>query len=266
LLIVDTDPALGIPMADVDDAVAIYTLCRGQHTPVALTTCFGNRSGPKTWRVAVELGDRLGIPVFRGADQPGQADNGAVDALLGHRGDVLAIGPLTNIAAALDRGAQWRRLLVLGGTDRWLPNLRGLYTTELNFALDEAAVNTVLARARRAGVAITLFPMEVCRQVLFTAAEFSLLPGWMEEQCRGWLRLGPLLTGRRAVHPWDVLPAMFVLQPDLFTTELRRVRLDSAPGRRGFITWSRGPLSSEVAAATSVDAARFVQAWRDVVR
>lgn len=216
--------------------------------------------------VARELGERLGIPVFRGADHAGEVDNAAVGALAAHRGEVLAIGPLTNVAAALERGASWSRLLVLGGTDRWLPNVRGVHTTELNFALDEAAVTTVLSLAPRAGVPVTVFPMEACRQVLFSAAEFALLPAWLHERCRGWVRLGPLLTGRRAVHPWDVLPAMYLVQPELFATARRRMRRHSAPGRRGYISWSPGPLSGEVTAVTGVDAARFLAAWRELVR
>ena len=126
-ILIDTDPALGIPLSDIDDALAIW-FCVKAGLPVdGLTTVFGNASGEDTFAVGSKLGEALGVPVYRGADHPGMADTPAVRALLEHRGTVLAIGPMTNVAAALVRGARWERLVVLGGTNRWLPNLRPLH-------------------------------------------------------------------------------------------------------------------------------------------
>lgn len=223
---------------------------------VGLTTVFGNSSLPRVHAVAEELGARWAIPVFRGAAGPGDEHTPAVERLLAHRGTVLALGPCTNVAAALRRGAQWDRLVVLGGSDRALPNLRPLHTTELNFALDERAAASTLAAAS------DLVPMEPCRDLLFRRDEFRVLPPWMESRCLGWLRLGPLLTGRRGVVPWDVVAALYLgagaAAGATFTTEPRGVLLDSSPLRRGYVAYRPGT----VRVVTRVQPEAFYAAWR----
>lgn len=254
-VIIDTDPGLGLPHTDVDDAIAIYTLVKGGAPIAGLTSTYGNTSITRTHPITEELGKRWNIPVFRGASGPGDVATAATEALLAHTGSVLAIGAMTNIAAALDGGARWSQLILLGGTVAAGPNIRGLRTTELNFAVDEPAA------ARALSACTTLFSMEPCRQVLFRAAEFAALPAWMEQRCRGWLRLGPLMTGHRGVHPWDVLPAMWLLKPDLFRSEKRGVALRSGALTRGHIAYGDG----EVDVITHVDAPAFVNAWRSVI-
>lgn len=258
-LLIDTDPTLGIPFKDVDDALAIWLLlraaARGEGPKVVgLCSVFGNGTGAQTDTTARELGARWHLPVHRGAADPTDVDNPAVTTLIQHTGDVLAIGPQTNIAAALARGARWSRLIVLGGTDRKLPNVRPLHTTELNFALDEAAANAALA------CCTTLVPMEVCRKVLFRKADFDVLPRWMEESCRSWLRLGPLLTGHRGVVPWDIVAAMYLVRPELFTVERRSVRMAPSFGKSGYIGFGEG--QTEVLVDLDVDA--FRRAWLDL--
>lgn len=254
-LLIDTDPGLGLAHTDVDDALAIYTLVRGGAPIVGLTTTYGNTTLACTHPIAEELGRRWSLPVHRGAAAPSDIDTPAVRALADHTGAVLAIGPMTNIAAALTRGARWSSLTLLGGTIASGPNIRGLRTTELNFAVDEPAAATALAACT------TLFPMEPCRQVLFRAPEFAALPEWMEERCRGWLRLGPLLTGHRGVHPWDVLPAMWILHPELFLSEKRGARLAGRTLARGHIRYTTG----EIDVIVGIDAPAFLRTWRSVI-
>lgn len=256
-LLIDTDPTLGLPFKDVDDALAIWLLLRaaerGLCEPIlGLCSVFGNGTLVQTDRVARELGQRWRLPVHRGAAVAGQLESDAVDVLARHQGAVLAIGPQTNIAGALRRGARWSRLVVLGGTDRKLPNARPIHTTELNFALDEASASVAVA------CCTTLVPMEVCRKVLFRAEDFSGLPGWMLDCCRGWLRLGPLLTGHRGVVPWDVVAAMYLVYPKLFTVERRSVRVAPSWGKAGYVGYGEG--NTEV--LVDVDVAAFRDAWQ----
>jgi len=254
-ILIDTDPALGLPFCDVDDAIAIHCLVESERSVAGLTTCFGNARGERTLAVAQDLGRRWGLPVFRGADHPKDTQTAAVDALVAHKGVVLAIAPMTNIAAALARGAQWEQLIVLGGTQRRLPNLRPLHTTELNFALDEAAARVAVKACD------VLFPMEVCRQVLFRKEQVSWLPDWMARQCAGWLRASPLMTGRRGFHPWDLLPAMWLLAPELFTLRTQGVQVVDRWAYRGKIRTTPG----RIHVAQGVDSAAFVAAWRDLI-
>jgi inosine-uridine nucleoside N-ribohydrolase len=243
----------------VDDAIAIHFAVAAGLDVVGLTSCYGNAPGRDTWVVTRELGGRFGVPAFRGADGPGQVASDAVDALLAHEGTVLALAPMTNIAAALLRGARWERLVVLGGTNRRLPNLRPLHTTEFNFACDPAAAAITLERTD------VLFPMEVCRQVWFGREEVDALPGWMAERCRHWLQLAPLLTGRPAFHPWDLLPAIWLRFPTLFTTTRARPVSTSMPFWRGSVRFDPPTQARSCEVALKVDSGRFVRFWRDIV-
>jgi inosine-uridine nucleoside N-ribohydrolase len=254
-LLIDTDPALGLPLSDVDDAIAIHFAVAAGLPVTGLTTCFGNASGPEVHEVALELGQRFDIPVHRGADAPGQVDTPAVDALLAHNGTVLALAPLTNVAAALLRGARWEKLVILGGTNRRLPNLRPLHTTEFNFAMDPAAARVALECCD------VLFPMDVCRQVWFDHTDLAHLPPWISDRCTHWLRLAPLLTGRPAFHPWDLLPAVWLRFPALFTTTRARPVPRFLPGFRGYVRFESGP--TEV--AIQVDAQRLRRFWAEMV-
>ncbi|MCA9569785.1 MAG: nucleoside hydrolase [Myxococcales bacterium] len=255
-LLVDTDPALGLPFADIDDALALYALVRAGVPIVGLTTCFGNAPGPAVTRIARQLGSAWGLPVHAGALGPGHGESAAVEALVAHRGDVLALAPLTNIAAALLRGARWRRLVVLGGTTTRLPDLRPLHTTELNFALDRAAARVVLPHVD------VLVPMEVCRRVVFTGADLDGLPDWMRERCRQWVRLGPLVTKRPGFHPWDLLAALQLVDPALFTASPARVEPAFSRVRPGRIRLLPGGRTSVV---TGVDAEGLRATWRGLL-
>lgn len=256
-ILIDTDPALGLPLTDVDDALAIWFCHRAGLGLEGLTTVFGNASGEDTWALGVRLGEACDVPVFRGADAPGDADTPAVRALIRHRGTVLAIGPLTNIAAALVRGARWERLVVLGGTNRWLPNLRPLHTTELNFALDPGAAELVLPHVD------VLFPMEICRDVLFDRTDLAHLPDWLRERCGHWVGLAPLVTLQPGFHPWDLLPAIWLDQPHLFTTVRAEATMRRLRGYRGHCDFRRTPLArTEVAVHVDVEA--FRRRWREI--
>lgn len=232
--LIDTDPGLGLPLADVDDALAIVHLHAWGVKIAGLTTVYGNAPLHATTRSARALGQRFGLPVFAGAARPGDHDTDAARALTAHTGNVLAIGPLTNIAAALDRGARWSRLVVLGGTDRRLPNLRPLHTTELNFAIDEAAAARCLPHID------LLCPMEPCRKVYFSRTELRGAPDWLRRGCQRWLLTSPLRTGRFAFHPWDLLPAAAITHPERARTRTASFRLNSRPGYRGYLRYGVG--------------------------
>lgn len=249
-ILIDTDPALGLTLRDIDDALAIGLLVGSGAQVAGLTTCFGNASLEATHGVARELGARWGLAVHRGAAHPDDTDTPAVSALLAHTGTVLALAPLTNVAAALRRGARWSRLVVLGGTDRRLPNARPLHTTELNFALDVDAAHAVLPAAT------DLVPMEVCRTVWMGRRDLAGLPAWMRARARSWLWSSPLRTGRLAFHPWDLLAAGWLTDPELYRSELRAVALASRPGYRGAIRYGRG---AQLRVVTGVDGPALIR-------
>ena len=261
-ILVDTDPALGLPFADVDDALAIQLLVAARLPVIGLTTCFGNATLERVTRVARELGERFDLPVVAGATRAGDTSTAAAETLARHRGTVLALAPLTNVAAALAMGARWRRLVLLGGTFARRPNLRPVMTTEFNFALDALAARQALPRASH------VVTMDVCRAVAFTARDLEPLPEWMARRCRGWLWSGIARMGRRAFHPWDVLAALAIVDPGLFSW--RRGSLTLAPrelgaGRLVAVAASGADPASQPLVTKSVDAAAVRDAWHGIL-
>jgi len=257
---VDTDPTLGSPWSDVDDVLAVELVHRRGRL-AGLSSVFGNRGLDTTHRVASDLGRRFGVPVARGAAAPSAVRSEAVDALVAHRGPVLALGPCTNIAAALAEGACWSRLVVLGGAARRLPNLRPLHTTELNFALDEGAASAVLSAGRDGRVDLELVPMEPCRRVWAGAPQLARLPEWLAAGCRPWLRTSRLRHpwGPGGFHPWDVLAAAAAVgvEPCPFSWGRCGVWLDGRPGRQGHVRYGAG----SVRVLLDVDPAGLLEAW-----
>ncbi|MEV6240841.1 nucleoside hydrolase [Lentzea sp. NPDC051838] len=164
-LIIDTDPG-------VDDAFAIALAARSPEVDlVGLTTVFGNVGLGHTTRNAQRLLAHLGrtdVPVVKGAEGPGGAsDVHGEDGLGGqahtlpenprplHGEDVTgffadhpdavvaAIGPLTNIAKALEAGVTFKRLIVMGG-GLGIGNMT--LRAEFNFWADAKAAQTVIRK------------------------------------------------------------------------------------------------------------------------
>ncbi|KJK43618.1 hypothetical protein UK23_32560 [Lentzea aerocolonigenes] len=176
-LIIDTDPG-------VDDAFAIALAARSPEVELkGLTTVFGNVALDLTTRNAQRLLSYLGrkdVPVARGAEGPsGAADVHGEDGLGGQAHTlpddneiidpddavqfleytvtpdttVAAIGPLTNIANALESGIVFPRLIVMGGG-------LGLGNTteraEFNFWADPEAAQVVIRKGNPIVVPLNL--------------------------------------------------------------------------------------------------------------
>ncbi|SES34489.1 nucleoside hydrolase [Lentzea albida] len=176
-LIIDTDPG-------VDDAFAIALAARSPEVELkGLTTVFGNVGLDLTTANALRLLAHLGrtdVPVVKGSEGPGgAADVHGADGLGGQAltlpenpvpisGEdvvrffadtitpdtvVAAIGPLTNIAAALEAGVEFPRLIVMGG-GLGLGNMTA--RAEFNFWADAKAARTVIRKGNPVVVPLNL--------------------------------------------------------------------------------------------------------------
>lgn len=204
-VIIDTDPG-------IDDAVAIlFALSSPAFDVRGITTVAGNIGLGVTTRNAgrlLALMERRDIPVHAGAAGPlGQSAVSALD-IHGNDGlggvalpepaapagqdavgwmartlraaeagtvDILALGPLTNLAALLrsDPGAARRagRVIAMGGAIDEPGNVGP--RSEFNMAADPLAAQEVLA----AGLPLTLVPLDVTRRVRATKAYTAALAG-----------------------------------------------------------------------------------------
>ncbi|MFT4041187.1 MAG: nucleoside hydrolase [Thermomicrobiales bacterium] len=237
--IVDTD--IG---SDVDDILALALLARAPEVRlIGVTTVYGNtllRAQIARW-VCDRLG-RADVAVIPGRQEtltgreiwwPGHEGVGiadleetpvateqtAVDYLCQtaqeHAGelDLIAIGPLTNVAAAIQAdpafASRLHHLYIMGGVF-W--QARG----EHNFVCDPEAAEIVM----RSGVPMSVCGLDVTKQVwldeqdvVALAASRNPVGATLADQVRRWW----VVRERAQDNPHDALAALMPIRPDLFT-------------------------------------------------
>jgi purine nucleosidase len=143
---------------------------------------------------------------------------------------ILALGPLTNIATVLgerpDLAKHVARLIaVMGrrpghifhpaeGAGGGMLFGHGPVFRDFNFALDPDAVSRVLSLK----VPISLVPYDAARVIELTAQDLDRLEAslpWIVERARGWLGYWRTAIGRAGFFPFDLLAAVYVVEPPL---------------------------------------------------
>ena len=260
-LIIDTDPG-------IDDALAILLACASPELELqALTTVAGNVPLARVTENALkllELGGKHKVPVYPGSDAPlsrkptvaqvhgtsgmdgaglpapeGKAEtNHAVDYLVETLSGAApgsltlsAIGPLTNVAAALQRtpgiGASLAELVIMGGAT---PAIGGNMSphAEFNIFVDPEAAAVVFASR----LPITLVPLDLSHQMLASLARierFAAIGGPVGRSVAGMLRHFHQGDG----HLHDPLTIAWLLRPDLFSGRRATVRIETSGPRDG---------------------------------
>jgi purine nucleosidase len=244
---VDTDAACGAgARTDPDDCFALALLAHEPRLQIAgISTVFGNAPLEATDRTARSLTGLLGdadgraLPVHAGASAPSAgADSPAVRALQQALADgpltIVALGPLTNIAAALEHRPDLRRtvvrlIAVMGRRPGHIfhpaeghrsPMLfgHGPVFRDLNFTEDPEAAKRVLAMR----LPLTLIPYDAARGMILSGADLDSLgrsgPAlrWIVAQAQGWLEFWRSQIGTDGFAPFDMLAAAYALEPRLF--------------------------------------------------
>ncbi len=245
---IDTDAACGAAArADPDDCFALLWLVLQRADIAGVSTSFGNASGDVvTERLAAlsakMLQDGLPVPpVFRGYGEP--RDAGAVlppdvtalrTALEAGPLTILALGPLTNIAAALEGrpdlyGNVSRIVAVMGhqpghlfhpteggGTGAILGH--GPIFRDLNFSSDPDAAGAVLVM----NLPMTLIPYDAAKGTLITGPDLDLLASrsrsqaWIAKTSRDWLAFWNADIGLPGFYPFDWVAAAYLTHPKMF--------------------------------------------------
>lgn len=204
-LILDTD-------GGVDDAQALLMLLANGRAPAAITTVFGNvglDAATRNILTVLQIAGRSDIAVHAGADRPlvgnlvdaraihgedglggavrpdlvtREASRDAIGCLVGtlraasakgERIDILAIGPLTNIALALrlapDIAAGIGQLTIMGGTIDGRGNVTP--AAEFNIFADPEAARIVFS----APVETVVVPWETCAATSISGGEVDAL-------------------------------------------------------------------------------------------
>lgn len=255
-ILLDCDPG-------VDDALALLTALR--HTRlVAVTTVAGNVGVDHTTRNALRVLELCGaaVPVHRGADRPRAAD--PLDAAHVHGADglagadlpepttpvdpvpaaralveatrrvaglhVVAIGPLTNLAAAIDLDPDWPRrvagVTVMGGAVR---GGNATAAAEFNMVADPEAAEVVFD-----ATPVTMIGLDVTNRVRVADADLDALAArrtstavFATAVLRAYLaRYRDQAEPSAALH--DPCAVLAVCRPDLFDLRSRSVAIETA--------------------------------------
>lgn len=244
-LIIDTDPATGYILKDVDDGLAILYILglSGEFEVLGITTVFGNASLDRTTRKAEEIlrvARREDIGVYRGAGGrrllgiDSEASLFLEESVSTNPAEitVLALGPLTNIATAGSAGDDFyrnvKRVVTMGGALSEGFGIPLVSPLEFNFFADIDAAESVL-RAPCEKIVITA---DLCRQAIFTRRELESLfrmrnpvSVYLAYRIEPWLKLNqvlPIPGWKGGFVPWDVVAAVYLNRPDLFGGVLRR--------------------------------------------
>lgn len=222
-LLIDTDNALGSPRGDVDDGLAIAALLRSGLPVAGVASVSGNTSEERAFRNNQALGAACGY----GGSYLRGADAGSWPVWESGTLRVAALGPLTNVAAALaDRGRLDVSEVVLVGANtssrgRWPP----LWPHEFNLTKDRAATRAVFA----SDLPLTIVPLDVARRLRVGPRELAELAGplgdLLRRHSRRWLRRSRLVRWSSSFPAFDLLAAACLIDPESVTVEETRARL-----------------------------------------
>ncbi len=260
-IVIDTDPG-------IDDALAILLAAASPEIEIlGLTTVAGNVSLAQTTENALKLCALAGqadIPVYAGADKPlvrapriatvhgttglegadlprprarPQARHGIdwmVETLRAAPRaslSLVAIGPLTNVALALQRApeiaAALAEVVIMGGAT---PKIGGNMNAhaEFNIYVDPEAAEVVFSRS----LPITLVPLDLSYQMVASLERierFAAIPGPVGRAVAGMLR--HFHKGDGNLH--DPITIAWLLRPGLFTGRRAAVTIETKGERCG---------------------------------
>lgn len=287
-VILDCDPGH-------DDAIALLlALASPEVDLVGVTTTHGNQTLDKTTDNALRvlaLAGREDVPVAMGADRPlarelhiaahvhgesgldgpelpGRASEPvaqhAVDFLLEHvtpETVLVPVGPLTNVALALDRGLEPARIVLMGGA---IAEGNMTPAAEFNIWADPEAAHRVFS----SGLDVTMIGLDVTHAALLT-------PAWAE-RFRGAGRIGVFVAElveffkqyHLHTYGWDGAPIhdavalAHAFRPGIVTTEHLNVEIETGSeltrGRTVVDRWHRTDREPNAHVGVGIDADAFL--------
>ncbi|KAE9624765.1 nucleoside hydrolase [Parasedimentitalea maritima] len=252
-MIIDTDPG-------IDDAMAIfYAAAAPEVELLGLTTVFGNVSTPTATRNALRLLEAAGLdlPVAHGAETPlalppftpsahvhgdegfgdipaatpkrQQIDEDATEFLCRmareHKGKLVVcpIGPLTNIAHAIQRDPEFAknvaRIVIMGGSLHEGGNVTP--HAEANIYHDPHAADVVFS----SGAQVVMVGLDVTHRILCTKSDFSAiaaqspeLGGMLQQMSVFYLKFYESVDKFDGCSLHDPAAVIACTHPQLFTT------------------------------------------------
>lgn len=255
LVWVDTDVALGAARGDVDDGFALAAVfcgtLAGRVRLAGISTVFGNTTAATAKSCAQRIAETAGVPVevVRGAEGRGKETAAAERiARLPEGAEILALGPLTNLAVAIarDPGLPPRvSLRLVGGNVTSRGFLAPLWPFEFNLSKDVESTRRVLAAPWREAV---LYPLDVVAAMRADVGRLARLAGlaslgsFLARESSRWLERARWRHAGRGFPVWD-LPAALEAVGTISTPKAEgNIRLPLSPlsGNTAHLQWVTG--------------------------
>ena len=236
LIWLDCDPSVG--QHEVDDGYALLQGFKSHITTiVGVSAVYGNAPLSVTLPTAQKIVDALSngtMKVFRGAESRDDytsstdASVAIVEALsmwCEEKIIIIALGPLTNIAAALSQNSSIaqciKEVISVSGRrpgQKFTINNASNHLRDLNFDLDPFSYAVVI----NSTVALTLIPWEVSSQVWLLRSDLEGIHSsdpyvqWLVEASLEWCLHWRGRFGVDGFNPFDSLAVAFVTTPSIF--------------------------------------------------
>lgn len=270
-MIIDTDPAMGTLSSDPEDGLAIlYALASPDVTVEGLTLVQGNVPVSHSWpnvRHLLDLAGHAELPVHVGATAPRRPElRKTQTAWLHHRehmeqivptpdlpdpsataflcetvldspGEItlVAIGPLTNVAAAIEADDRFAGALAgvvsMGGTVAVPGNITP--AAEFNYWMDPEAARIVFD----SGIDLTMIGLDVCHRTSFerdgvaaVRASGTQLAAFVVETSESWIGVMSSASDGAGLHLYDSLAVATAIEPDLCTYRRALVEIETGTG------------------------------------
>jgi inosine-uridine nucleoside N-ribohydrolase len=246
---IDTDAACSGGKADPDDCFAMLVLMNSPDVEIAgISTVFGNAPLSVVNRTTRDLVGRVakgsnifvhsGSSAALGAERTPYIEpaHAALERAL-ERGTltIVSLGPLTNVAATLQRKPDLAGNIGLlvsvmgrrpghvfhpaeGRTSSGIHFGHGPVFRDFNFSKDPTSAAIVLELVER----ISLTPYAAAREVMVTRRDLARMKdgsgaaAWLAERAGPWLDYWEGVIGLPGFYPFDALAALYVLQPQQF--------------------------------------------------
>ncbi|MEE4194270.1 MAG: nucleoside hydrolase [Anaerolineae bacterium] len=228
-VIFDCDNTMGLRWNEIDDGLTLlYLLSREEINLLGVTTTFGNNTIENVWKATSKLRDMydFDLPLKMGEGQRHQPPTEAAEFLVEqvnlYPGEVsiLATGPLGNLRAAKELDTDFfqktKQVVCMGGMVKQPMVMGGQTLSELNFSADPEGTLSVL----HAECPVIIMNAHVCLQVPFQWRHALRAKGW-HPKIAWWRNLWHFGFGlkfrQHAFYLWDLLPAVYLTNPELFS-------------------------------------------------
>ncbi len=246
---IDTDPSVARGGHEVDDG---FALMQAFHSPEldirGVSVVFGNAPLPRAWQIGKEIVDNFGprgLHVYRGAassDDLGKrtAASDALTRVLQQQPlNILALGPVTNVATALKLHPELAknvvRIVAVAGRRPGQHFVVGPKQAhgfrDFNFELDPAAFQVLLD----VNVPIVLAPWELSSKVWITREDLKRLGHggpdiqYLVPPALDWLAWWHENVGVEGFNPFDTLAVGYLTSPVLLHCTTVKARIEIAP-------------------------------------